>query len=77
MLRLLTDRRDEVSRARAQGLNRLHRIMTELVRGGPVKKSVPQYRAMLEAVRPRDLVSRTRRRLAADLVADLVRLDSN
>jgi transposase len=77
VLRLLTDRRDELSRARAQALNRLHRIMTELVPGGvPVKKSVPQYRAMLNQVRPRDLVGGTRRRLAADLLADLVRLDT-
>ena len=34
VLRLLADRRDELSRSRAQGLNRLHRLMTELVPGG-------------------------------------------
>jgi transposase len=77
VLRLLADRRDELSRSRAQGLNRLHRLMPELVPGGiPVKKSVPQYQAMLARVRPRDVVGRTVRRLAADQLADLVRLDA-
>ena len=77
VLRLLADRRDELSRSRAQGLNRLHRLMTELVPGGiPVKKSVPQYQTMLARVRPRDAIGRTVRRLAADQLADLVRLDT-
>jgi transposase len=77
VLRLLADRRDELSRARAQGLNRLHRLMTDLVPGGvPVKKSVPQYQALLAGLRPRDLIGRTVRRLAADQVADLVRVDA-
>jgi transposase len=77
VLRLLVDRRDELSRARAQGLNRLHRLMTELLPGGvPVKKSVPQYQAMLATVRPRELVRRTLRRLAAEQLTDLQRLDT-
>jgi transposase len=76
VLRLLVDRRDELSRARAQGLNRLHRLMTELTPGGvPVKKSVPQYQAMLAGIRPRDVVGGTVRRLAAEQISDLVRLD--
>ncbi len=50
--------------------------MTELVPGGiPTKKSVPQYQTMLARVRPRDAIGRTVRRLAADQLADLVRLD--
>jgi transposase len=77
VLRLLADRRDELSRSRAQGLNRLHRLMTELVPGGvPTKKSVPQYQTMLARLRPRDLVGCTVRRLAADQLTDLVRLDA-
>jgi len=77
VLRLLVDRPDELSQARAQGLNRLHRLMTELVPGGvPVKKSVPQYQTMLTTMRPRDPVRRTLRRLAAEQLADLVRLDT-
>jgi transposase len=34
VLRLLCDRRDELSHARAQALNRLHRLFTELIPGG-------------------------------------------
>jgi len=77
VLRLLCDRRDELSRARAQALNRLHRLFLELVPGGaPVKKSTAQYQALLATVRPRDLAGKTRRRMAAEELADLGRLDA-
>ena len=77
VLRMLCDRRDEFSKARAQGLNRMHRLLAELVPGGvPTKKSVTQYRAILAAVRPRDQLGRTRRRLAADLLADLAQIEA-
>jgi transposase len=67
VLRMLCDRRDELSRARAQALNRMHRLFLELLPGGaPVKKSVSQYRALLATVRPRDLAGKTRRRMAAE-----------
>jgi transposase len=75
VLRLLCDRRDELSRAHAQGLNRLHRLFLELLPGGaPVKQSVGQYARLLARVRPRDQVGKTRRRMAAEELADLVRL---
>jgi transposase len=77
VLRLLCDRRDELSRARAQALNRMHRLFLELVPGGaPVKKSTAQYQALLATVRPRDPAGRTRRRMAAEELADLGRLDA-
>ena len=77
VLRLLCDRRDELSRARAQALNRMHRLFLELVPGGaPVKKSTAQYQALLATVRPRDLAGKTRRRMAAEELADLGRLDA-
>jgi transposase len=76
VLRLLCDRRDELSRARAQALNRLHRLFLELLPGGaPVKKSVSQYKTLLASVRPRDPAGQTRRRMAAEELADLERLD--
>jgi transposase len=63
VLRLLCDRRDELSQARAQALNRMHRLFLELIPGGaPVKKSAAQYRELLATVRPRDLAGKTRRR---------------
>jgi transposase len=75
-LRLLCDRRDEISHSRAQALNRLHRLFLELLPGGaPVKKSTAQYKALLASVRPRDVVGKTRRRMAAEELADLERFD--
>jgi transposase len=41
----------------------------------PVKKSASQYKTLLAMVRPRDLAGRTRRRMAAEEVADIDRLD--
>jgi transposase len=76
VLRMLCDRRDEISQARAQALNRMHRLFLELLPGGaPVKKSTGQYKAMLARVRPRDLAGKTRRRMAAEELADLDRYD--
>jgi transposase len=77
MLRLLCDRRDELSQARAQALNRLHRHFLELIPGGaPVKKSTDQYHDLLATVRPRDPVGRVCRRMAAEELAELHRLDA-
>jgi len=77
VLRLLCDRRDELSQARAQALNRMHRLFLELIPGGaPVKKSAAQYRELLASVRPRDRAGKTRRRMAAEELADLERLDT-
>ena len=76
VLRMLCDRRDELSRARAQALNRLHRLFPGLLAGGaPVKKSASQYRALLATVRPRDLAGKTCRRMAAEELEDIERLD--
>lgn len=77
VLRMLCDRRDELSRARAQALNRLHRLFLDLIPGGaPVKKSPAQYQALLATVRPGDPAGRTRRRMAAEELEDLHRLDA-
>ena len=59
----------ELGRARTETLNRLHQLLLELVPGGAKKfLSAPQARALLTTVRPRDLVGRTRRRLASELI---------
>lgn len=77
VLRMLCDRRDELSRARAQALNRMHRLFLELVAGGvPVKKSASQYKTLLATARPRDVAGKTRRRMAAEELADIERLDA-
>jgi transposase len=75
-LRLLVDRRDELGRARTQTLNRLHRLLLELLPGGAKKYlSAAQAKTLLATVRPRDVVGKTRRRLAAELIAELVAID--
>jgi transposase len=75
-LRLLVDRRDELGVARTQTLNRLHRLLLELLPGGAKKYlSVDKAKALLATVRPRDVVGKTRRRLAAELIAELVAID--
>jgi len=55
----------------------MHRLFLELLPGGaPVKKSTAQYKALLARVRPRDLAGKTRRRMAAEELADLDRHDA-
>jgi hypothetical protein len=41
-----------------------------------VKKSTTQYKRLLGTVRPRDQVGRTRRRLIADELAELARIEA-
>jgi transposase len=75
-LRLLADRRDELAGARTRTANRLHRLLLELIpAGAPRYLSATQAKALLATVRPRDVAGRTRRQLAADLLADIVVLD--
>lgn len=75
-LRLLADRRDELGAARTLTVNRLHRLLVELIRvGARPFLSATQAKALLAGVRPRDVVGKTRRRLAAALIVDLDGID--
>jgi hypothetical protein len=76
VLRLLADRRDELSPTRAQNLNRLHRLLAELI-GGGAKRDLSSFkaRALPATVRPRDPPGRTRRQLAVDLIGELEATD--
>jgi transposase len=75
-LRLLVDRRDELGAARTDTVNRLHRLLLELLPGGAKKfLSAAQARALLATVRPRDVVGRTRRQLASEMITDLATID--
>jgi transposase len=71
-LRMMSDRRAELARHRVQTINRLHRLLSEL-KPGISKKDLTalQAKAILASVRPRDLPGKTRRRLAAELLAEL------
>ncbi|EYR61818.1 transposase, partial [Actinotalea ferrariae CF5-4] len=76
-LRMLTDRRDELARLRVQIVNRLQRLLAELIPGQRKKDlSAAQAKAMLSTVRPRDIAGKTRRRMAAEEIADLVAVDT-
>jgi transposase len=71
-LRLLADRRDEPGVARAQAVNRLHRLLLELFPGGAKKfLSAAQAKELLATIRPRGIAGKTRRRLAAELITEL------
>ena len=76
-LRMLTDRRDELARQRVQTVNRLQRLLGELIPGHHKKDlSARQAKAILARVRPRDPAGKTRRRIAAEEIADLVAVDA-
>jgi transposase len=75
-LRLLVDRRDGLGRARTDTVNRIHKLLLELLPGGAKKfLSAPQARALLNTVRPRDIVGRIRRQLASELITELAVID--
>ena len=73
---MLVDRRDELGRARTQTVNRLHRLLLELFPGGAKKfLSAAQARALVATIKPRDIVSKTRRRLVVELIIELEAID--
>jgi transposase len=75
-LRLLVDRRAELSRARIQCVNRVHRLLSELVPGQSKRDiTTGQAKTILATVKPRDVAGKTRRRLAAEQIAELVAIE--
>jgi transposase len=73
---MLADRRDELGRARTQTINRLHRLLPELLAGGAKTfLSAAQARALIATGKPRDVLGRTRRRRAVELIGDLDGID--
>jgi transposase len=75
-LRMLVDRREELTRARIQTVNRLHRLLSELLPGQAKKDMTAlQAKAILASVRPRDLAGKTRRRLAVEQLGELVAIE--
>jgi transposase len=76
-LRMLTDRRDELARLRVQTVNRLQRLLCELIPGHRKRDlSARQAKVLLSTVRPRDIAGKTRRRIAVEELADLVAVDA-
>jgi transposase len=76
VMAMLVDRRDELGQARTQTINRLHRLPLELFPGGAPKfLSSHKARAMIATIKPRDIVGKTRRRLAVELITELEAID--
>ena len=75
-LRMLVDHRDQLSNQRVATVNRLQRLLAELT-PGHAKKDVTalQAKAILASVRPRDIAGKTRRRVAADELANLIAIE--
>ncbi len=75
-LRMLVDHRDQLSSQRVATVNRLQRLLAELT-PGQAKKDITalQAKAILASVRPRDVVGKTRRRVAADELAHLMTIE--
>nr|WP_235531360.1 IS110 family transposase [Phycicoccus sp. Soil748] len=76
-LRMLVDRREALTRRRVQTVDRLQALLAELL-PGQAKKDITtgQAKAMLASVRPRDIAGKTRRRIAAEELAELIAVDA-
>jgi len=76
VLKMLSERRKDLIKERTRTLNRLHGLLRDLVPGGaPKNLSAHKAALLLRGVRPRVDPALTRRRLAADLISDVRRLD--
>src|SRR4051812_14971838 len=76
-LRMLTDRREALTRRRVQTVDRLQALLAELL-PGQAKRDITtgQAKTMLAGVRPRDVAGKTRRRIAAEELAELIAVDA-
>src|SRR5450755_2422918 len=72
VLRILVDRRRSLGDDHTRMVSQLHRLLLELIPGGAqTSLSAAQAKVLLVKVRPRDTAGKTRRRVAAELIADL------
>ena len=76
-LRMLTDRREALTRRRVQTVDRLQALLAELL-PGQAKRDITtgQAKTMLASVRPRDIAGKTRRRIAAEELAELIAVEA-
>jgi transposase len=76
VLHLLTKRRQDLVAARTQTINRLHRLLVDLVPGGARRNLTANHAArLLAAVTPAGAPAVTRHQLAQELVADVRHLE--
>lgn len=75
MLRILADRRRALGEDHTRMISQLHQLLLELIPGGAKRDlSAAQAKVLLAGVRPRDLVGKTRKRVALELVGDLEKI---
>src|SRR5215218_1806437 len=76
VLRLLSERREDLVAERTRALNRLHRLLRDLVPGGVARTlSADRAARILGGIRPQSSSSRIRRRLASEVLRDVRTLD--
>ncbi len=76
VIKLLTDRREQLVEQRIATVNRLHDQLMALIPGGAARRlTSTKAKALLASVRPRDEVGKARKLVAVELLADLQDLD--
>lgn len=76
-LRLLVERREALTRRRVQIVDRLQALLAELLPGQAKKDlTTGQAQRMLASVRPRGIAGKTRRRVAAEELTELVAVEA-
>jgi transposase len=76
-LRMLTDRREALTRRRVQTVCRLQALLAELLPGQARRDiTAMQAKALLARVRPRDVAGKTRRRIAVEELTELIAVDA-
>src|SRR5215218_9729921 len=76
LLRLLSERREDLVAERTRALNRLHGLLRDLLPGGVAGTlSAPRAARILRGIRPQGASARLRRRLASEILRDVRALD--
>ena len=77
VLRMLDERRTNLTQQRTRSVNQLHALLRELLPGGaPTELTADRAAAMLARIRPSSTAERARKDIARDLVDDIRRLDA-
>ena len=77
VLRLLSERRQQLVERRIMTVNRLHQLLQDLIPGGAAPRlTSKKAREILSDVRPRDQVGKARKQLALEQLADIVEVDA-
>jgi transposase len=76
VLRLLSERREDLVAERTRALNRLHGLLRDLLPGGATGKlSADRAARILRGIRPKGASARLRRQLASEVLRDVRTLD--